>query len=247
MRILIALSIFTLSLNSYAQLGTKPVYSLILFSGEVMEGNALTYQSPLLKPAAFLLDNKEYATSEVSFFQNTHGYFSNLAKLHGENAERYALRIKKGNVNLYEEIEIGIYCNESLTVEEEGSSKMQDPMLATGESFGYYNKGNEPVREATYANMKVDLSDHEASMNHLKKYRNYRLLQWTVLSLGTGVVAYEVIRSTGSAVKLSPFMAFGIVLGGSSYFFEAPKSDELWLATDAYNEELPATVSAQQQ
>ncbi len=247
MRILLALFVSGISFHSLAQLDTKPVYSIKLFSGEVIEGKELSYQSPLLKPAAFLLDNKEYASAEVSYFQNSHGYFSNLAKLHGECAERYALRIKKGKVNLYEEIEIGIYCNESLTVDEAAGAKMQDPMLATGESFGYYNKGDEPVREATYANMKVDLSDNETSMSHLKKYRNYRLLQWTVLSLGTGVVAYEVLRSSGSAIKLSPFMAFGIVLGGSSYFFEAPKSDELWLATDAYNEELPATVSAQKQ
>ncbi len=244
MRALFLTLVLTFQLVGASAQLTSPDFRIILYSGEIVNGNHLRYESPLLKPATFLIDDMEYSSFEVGFFQNSHGYFANLAKLHGENTERYAMRIKKGKLNLYEEIEISVYGGENLLTDDETGNQLQDPMLATGESFNYYSMGNEPVREANYSNLTVDLKDNAESLSHLKKYRNYRLLQWTMLSLGSGVVAYEVIRSSGSSVRLSPFMAFGIVIGGGSYFMEAPKQDELWLAADAYNAELPITENA---
>ncbi|MFN0031431.1 MAG: hypothetical protein ACKVOR_04660 [Flavobacteriales bacterium] len=238
--ILITLLAFATQL-SQAQL-SKVEIRLGLYNGEVINGSQLQYESPSLKDAKFLMDSEEYETSEVQYFQNTHGYFANLNKLHGDNAERYAMRIRIGKLNLYEEVDISVYGSGELATDEANEGQSQDPMLASGETFEYYNKDEESVRIANYNNLCFDLSDNEKSMKHLKKYRNYRLLQWTMLSLGSGVVAFEVIRNSGSAVRLNPFMAFGFVLGGSSYFMESPKRDELWLAADVYNEEPPAVT-----
>ncbi len=220
-----------------------PEFRVVLYSGEILDGSQISYQSALLRPAVFLLDNQEFVSHDVGFFQNAHGYFANLGKIHGENTERYAMRIKKGKMNLYEEIDISVYGEQELATLDESGQKVKDPMLASGESFNYYNMNNTPMREARYDNLKVDIGDNANSALHLKKYRNYRWLQWSMLGAGSGVIAYEIIRNSGSAIRLNPFMAFGIVIGGSSYFLEAPKDDELWLAADEYNKDLPATAN----
>ncbi|MFM9986584.1 MAG: hypothetical protein ACKVOK_15190 [Flavobacteriales bacterium] len=240
MRILILSTALFGSLSITAQLTIDKLdHRLILFSGEVVNGIELKYEAPTLKQAQFFMDGSAYTSDEVKFFQNSHGFFANLSKVHGENAERYALRIRKGRMSLYEEIEMDIYGGNELKTGEDAT--MQDPMLASGKMYEYYNIDEKPVREATYGNLRIDLQDNEESMKHLKKYRRYKWLQMGLLGLGSGVVAYDVIRQSGGAVKFNPFMAFGIVIGGSSYFMETPKEDELWFAADAYNTEMTVT------
>ena len=229
-----------MSTVSDAQLTIEKLdHKLILFSGEIVNGLELKYEAPSLKQAQFYMDGSSYSSDEVKFFQNSHGFFANLAKIHGGNSERYALRIRKGAMSLYEEIEMEVYGGDELKTGEEAT--MQDPLLATGKMFDYYNIQDQPVREANYRNLVVDLKDNTESMKHLKRYRNYKWLQMGLIGLGSGVVAYDVIRQSGSAVKFNPFMAFGFVIGGSSYFLETPKHDELWLAADSYNTEMTIT------
>ncbi len=240
MRILILSALLFGTLSASTQLTIEKLdHRLILFSGEIVNGLELKYEAPSLKQAHFFIDGSAYTSDEVKFFQNSHGFFSNLAKVHGANAERYALRIRKGRMSLYEEINMEIYGGDELKTGEEAT--MQDPMLASGKMYEYYNIDDQPVREATYANLKIDLKDNAESMNHLKKYRRYKWLQMGLLGIGSGVVAYDVIRQSGGAVKFNPFMACGIVIGGSSYFMETPKEDELWFAADAYNTEMTVT------
>lgn len=240
MRILILSAVLFGALNASAQLTIDKLdHRLILYSGEVINGLELKYESPKLKQAQFYMDGSAYSSDEVKFFQNSHGFFANLSKVHGENSERYALRIRKGRMSLYEEINMDIYGGDELKTGEDGT--MQDPMLASGSMYEYYNIDEKPVREAKYSNLCVDLKDNEESMKHLQRYRRYKWLQMGLLGLGSGVVFYDVLRQSGGAVKFNPFMAFGIVIGGSSYFMETPKEDELWFAADAYNTEMTVT------
>ena len=89
---------------------------LKLYSGEKVVGTNLTYEMPILKQALFQLDERPFETASVQFFQNKHGYFANLNKVHGDKAERYALRIKQGRVNIYEEVSMDVYGKEELNV-----------------------------------------------------------------------------------------------------------------------------------
>lgn len=240
MRILILSTFMAATLACQAQITIDKLdHKLILFSGEVVNGIELKYEAPTLKQAQFIMDGTSFISDEVKFFQNSHGFFANLAKVHGANAERYALRIRKGRMSLYEEIEMEVYGGDEIKTGDEAT--MQDPMLASGKMYDYYNIDDLPVRKASYENLKIDLKDNEESMKHIKRFRNYKWLQMGLLGIGSGVVAYDVIRQSGGAVKFNPFMAFGIVVGGSSYFLETPKQDELWFAADAYNTEMTVT------
>jgi hypothetical protein len=223
----------------HAQL-TKPANKLQLFSGDVITGENVVYNAQMVKQSVFMVDNDSYESSAVEYFQNDHGYFANLGRIHGFEKERYALRIKTGRINLFEEIEIDVYGGEELKTE--SNTNAQDPMLASGASYQYYQKGEGKVLEANYRNLKVDLADNEKSSKLLRNFRNYRLLQWGLIGVGSGLVAASVIAQTGGAVKFTPFMALGFVVGGGSYFLEAPKSDALWLAADEYNRPASAEV-----
>jgi hypothetical protein len=237
--LLSALGIFAIAMSS-AQL-TNPQNRVVLYSGDVVTGENLVYESPIMQQPVFVMNNEQYISTDVQFFQNNHGFFANLNRIHGQKLERYAMRIKVGKINLFEEIDLTVYGGEQLKTE--GTNNNQDPMLASGESFQYYSKGTDAVREVKYSNLIYDLSDNAASMAHLKRYRNYRSLQWGMLGIGAGIIAANVIANSNTAVKFNPVMALGFVIGGSSYLLENPKEDELWLAADEYNKEIEA-VSA---
>jgi hypothetical protein len=240
MRLLILFFGIFCGTEALAQL-TKPVHRMILFNGEIITGEHLTYNCPILKPAEFVLDGISYETNTVEFFQNNHGYFANLSRQNAKSKERYAMRIQKGKINLFEEIEIDIYGSEELQVE--GNSNGKDPLLASGEFFNYYSKGDEAIKKATYRNLKVDLSDNANSMYHLKQFKKYQLIQWGLIGAATGIVAANVAAQSSTGVKFNPIMAVGLVIGGSSYFLQAPKSDSMWLAADEYNKTEQPMVS----
>ena len=220
---------------------TTPQYKLYLYNGEELSGSNLVYEAPILKPSELVLDGVSYETSLVEFFRNKHGFFANLGRLHNNRQERYAMRIQSGKLNLFEEIDIEVYGGEDILVE--NGSDARDPLLASGESFQYYNKGNDPIKKANYQNLKYDLSDNPTSMKHLKAYQKYRLLQWGLIGVGSGLIAANVIAQSSSGVKFNPVMAIGLVVGGSSYFLQTPKHDSIWLASDAYNQPEPDVVS----
>ncbi len=224
---------------SQAQL-TQKEHKVVLYSGDVFTGEHLIYECPILQTPVFTMQNESYESNTVEYFQNNHGFFANLGRIHGMNKERYAMRIELGKINLYEEVDLSVYGSEELQTE--GTNNNQDPMLATGKVLEYYtmgesSMGESTIREATYSNLKVDLQDNASSMAHLRKHRNYKILQWGMIGIGSGIIAANIISNANGAVRFNPVMAIGIAIGGGSYFMEAPKKDKLWLAADDYNKE----------
>jgi hypothetical protein len=217
----------------------KPVqHEVVLHNGERFSGVKLTYSSPILQPSAFQLDDKKFESAEVAFFRNYHGYFANLNKLYNDRAERYALRIKEGKINLFEEVEFEAYAEESLAIPEGGENEM----LATNESFQFFSKGDGAVQKANYKNLRLALADNDESKKEMNVFRNYRYLQIGLIAAGAGMIAYEVVRqndaanaSSDESIRFTPMLALGIVVGGSSYLIERPKQDAKWFAVEKYN------------
>jgi hypothetical protein len=216
---------------SWAQ-RTETTPFVVLHTGEKLSGSALQYEMPILKSSTFQLDDKQLEASEVAFFQNFNGFFANLNKIHGEKSERFAMRIKSGKVNLFEEIPIEIYGKGSL---DSSVDELEKDMLATGRTFQYYSVAQREVRKATYGNMKVDLADNPAAMKEVKTIRRFQLLQGALVSAGASFIAYSIVQQSGGAVRFNPMMALGIIVSGSSLFMENSKENARWLAVDAYN------------
>jgi hypothetical protein len=231
MRYLFIAFIALISISGLSQKTEQKVHSVQLFSGDIFNGSRLIYTSPILKTPVFELDEKKFESPTVAFFQNNHGYFANLTKIYGPKNERYAIRIKSGKINLFEEIEIEPYAGDELSA----SDSEENEMLATGEVFGFYNKGNGEIKKANYKNLRTDMADNEAATKELKAYRNMRYLQFALIGVGAGVIAYDIFKQRDNNVEFTVPIALGIAIGGSSYFLESKKEDALWLAVDAYN------------
>jgi len=225
---------------SHAQL-TEQKSHIQLVSGEKMEGDLVVYSPQILEYPVFLVDGEEFETSNIAYIQNRNGYFANLDHLYQNSPERYALRIRKGRMNLFEEIDMDIYGGETLYTT--GDVEIDSELLASGLTFQYYSIANDRVRKATYGNMKMDLAACAGSMDFLRDYRKYQWLQVGLIAGGAGLITQNVISMTGGPVQFNPIMALGLIVGGSSYFLEKAKSDALWLAADEYNKyEEPAVV-----
>jgi hypothetical protein len=225
---------------SHAQM-TKQKSHIQLVSGEKMQGELVVYSPQILEYPVFLVDGEEFETSNIAYIQNRNGYFANLDHLYQNSPERYALRIRKGRMNLFEEIDMDIYGGETLYTT--GDVEIDSELLASGLTFQYYSIANDRVRKANYGNLKMDLAACAGSMDFLRDYRKYQWLQVGLIAGGAGLITQNVISMTGGPVQFNPIMALGLIVGGSSYFLEKAKSDALWLAADEYNKyEEPAVV-----
>lgn len=231
MRYLFIAVIALCSLSGISQKTETKVHRVQLFTGDVFEGTRLIYASPILKTPVFELDEKKFESPTVAFFQNNHGYFANLTNIYGPKNERFAIRIRTGKINLFEEIEIEPYAGDELAA----TDSEENEMLATGEVFGFYNMGNGAIKKANYKNLRTDMADNEAASKELKGYRNMRLLQFGLIGAGAGIIAYDIFKQRDNNVEFTVPIALGIAIGGSSYFLESKKEDALWLAADAYN------------
>jgi hypothetical protein len=220
------------TLNASAQLPVVTEHYIVAPTGEKKVGKRLIYEAPILRTPAFDLDGLVIETPAVAFFQNNHGYFANLARIHGQKTERYAIRIRAGKLNLFEEIDMLYYGGDALQV-----SEGDNELLAKGEEFQYFNAGSGPVLKANYVNLRDHVADNAVALKEVRMIRKLSYLQVALISLGAGTIGYEILRQKDSAVQFTPGMAAGIVVGGSSYFLSGAKENARWLTADAYNRE----------
>ncbi|MFM7234551.1 MAG: hypothetical protein ACKOZM_08165 [Flavobacteriales bacterium] len=216
---------------------TEPTIYIKLFAGDSIAGSRLTYLTPDNTEAMFQMAGKLYPAREVEFFRNNFGYFANVGSIEGFKNPRFAMRLGKGKINLFQRVQIETYMQDSLILMDEG--------MADYRSFQYYNVGNEALRKAIYSNMKVDLAGSAAAAPHLKDFRKYRAIQIGLIACGAGVLglgAYSSalpmsgVENTKQTV-LNPVTLLGLILSGGSLLMEAPKRDALWLAADAHNQQ----------
>jgi hypothetical protein len=239
MKKITTLSIFFLSIviTGFSQKEDPIIHRVFTYGGDEVVGSDLTYESPILQPSFFKLDDRRFETRDVYQFQNNNGFFTNLSKIHGEKTERYALRTHMGKVDIYEEIEMEIYGGPSLALEfPDEDVKSSHPELASGKYVQYYIKGTEPIKKATYKNLKLDISDNPTSASLLSKFNRMRWLQYGMILGGAALIGGGLGTQDPEQMKMTPVVAFGIVLGGGSYLLENPKENAIWNAVQAYNQ-----------
>ncbi len=201
---------------------------LRLYNGQIKEGEKLTYDYPIMQPAFFNLDGKHFEAENVAFFRNNHGFFANLAEFYGERSERYAMRIKNtGRIQLFEEIDITAYGGLELNTS-------NPRRLATGEVWQFYAKDEGILKKGNYKNLKIDLQDNPNCQTYLKSYKRLTALQIGLATVGAGLVAQQFYQGRNDSNYNKPIIALGVIMAGSSLFFDGPKTDALWLAVDNY-------------
>lgn len=231
---LLILSLLVFASFAQAQVTKPKVHSVELYSGVTIEGTRLLYVKPVLQGAKFTLDSITYNTDSIAFVSNNHGTFANLHHIMGGKNESFAMRIRKGNLHLYELVDIEIYGYDKLNIPT-GSEDRTAAFLASGEHFEFYRKGTGRVKKASYANLRLDLASNEESMAFLKRYRFHQFLQAGMILAGTAITTTDALLQDSDNLRITPIGALGIVVIGSSFFNEYPKRDLLWQAVEAYN------------
>lgn len=220
------------AIQAEAQVTKPKIHEVELFSGKVHEGKSLVYDKVILREPLFKLDTFSFQSSQVAFFKNNHGHFANLAPIHGNKSQMYAMRIRSGKLDLYEKIDIEVYGYETLNVPSD-IGEATEGFLVSGEYFQYYRKGKSVIKRADYRNLRIDLANSESSMVHLKNYRFYQFLQIGLIAAGAAITTVNVIGQDSDNL-LTPIGALGIVVIGCSFFTAYPKRDLLWQAVEVY-------------
>ncbi len=219
---------FVLSLGFTSFVFAQKKQLIRLYNGQIKEGEKLTYEYPIMQPAFFNLDGKHFDAEGVAFFRNNHGFFANLSEFYGERSERYAMRIKNtGRIQLFEEIDITAYGGLELNTS-------NPRRLATGEVWQFYAKDEGILKKGNHKNLKVDLQDNPNCQIYLKSYRRLTGLQIGLATAGAALVAQQFYSMRNTNASFTPQIGLGIIMAGSSLFFEGPKTDALWLAVDNY-------------
>ena len=221
-----------IGLTSFAQFGKAKPHTVELANGTSYDGDLLVYAEPIMNPPVFRLGTEEVPVSDVRFFRNNHGYFTNLS-FADQSKEGFAMRIRKGNIDLFECIDIDLYGKTELKIasgqEEEVLNKM-----AQGKEFQYYSLDQKSIKRANYSNLVMDLQSNAESVGYLRNFRKYKLLQGVLIVAGTSLLGAS-IATQGDNLSFTPAMVLGVVLGGSSFFCQAPKDDYLWMAVESFN------------
>jgi hypothetical protein len=204
---------------------------LILISGDTLQGQALSLVHPILKNAYFQLDSIQVNTPDVRYFKNNHGMFGYLPERRIHDAS-CALRIRKGRISLFEEVNLNTYLKDELEGVQE-KRIFEKNNLAEGDKIDYYSKGLGPLKPVKYKSLVIDLADNEESMRYLQNYRLHQWLQRGLLGSGTALLVSGIVFRQLGALYV-PALLMGGVLASSSAFVEFPKRDYMWYAFDAY-------------
>lgn len=204
---------------------------LITHAGDSLNGKHLSYDTPIAQSAYFTLNEQRFNANDVAFIRNNNGTFANLNKIHGNDTEHYALRIKTGRANAFEEIPFGIYSGDTLKVYP--GMKGINKLLASGKRFDYYNIGQGPIYAANYKNMIRDMGGNTEANWYINHYRKLSRIQILLTTAGIGLIAYESIKN--SRVEFTPVIALGTALTISPILARAPKREALWNAYSEFN------------
>lgn len=221
-----------ISCGAIAQLIKAKPHTVELASGVSVDGELLVYAQPIMSEPIFQLGEESVPASDVRFFRNSHGYFANL-QFADEAIDGFAMRIKKGNIDLFERIDIDVYGKPELEIfADQPVTELRK--MAQGRRFEYFTTDGKHIKKANYSNLRMDLQSNAESVEYLEGFRRYQWFQKGLLIAGSSLLVGS-FAAQESNHQFTPVMALGIVLGGSSYFCSAPKDDFLWMAVESYN------------
>ncbi len=201
--------------------------------GDTLRGGAVLYRTPILRTPFFDTGEATVNWNEVGSIRNRHGVFFNVSSLN-KGQEAYAMRIKKGNISVLEQVDMKVYGGEHLPFRL-ANKKQEKSMLATGRmDYLIDEEGN--LYGTSYRELKEAFTYSDAAQQHLKRMNTYRWLRGLLAGAGgilTGVGVMQAANGGGA----TPALVLGLVGAGSNFFFAPAINDARWQALDAYNAE----------
>jgi len=240
--VILLLMVLFLNAGIYGQTYDKHKDFIYTISNQLIYADKVEYVDPFLASSYIMLDSIKYKLNSIKFYNNSDGFFANIS-LKGGFSSRFAERIEKGRINLYENwvsspghmAPTGF--NGGMMMMGGGRSKIQ-----------YYNKEWGDLKKASYKNLIVDLADNEESMLFLKKYKIKRttanifyivggaIALTSIYNLYQGTKQYSTHPYTDKQRKRTEsiiFVGLGTVMVGSIITFGS--GNNIKKAIEAYN------------
>lgn len=198
-------------------------------TGDTLQGESLTFVDPILKEAYFKLDSIRINWSEISLVRNEHGVFANVSHI-VSGKEVFAMRIRSGDLSIYEEVDMDVYGEERLP--DELRTGQERRTLARGRMD--YLMANNEIFVPSYKNMKEAVKTSPKAMENLQEMRKYQWIKRGLAFGGGGLIATSLFTMDGNLL-LSPQLILGVIATGSSLFVNTAIDDYRWLAVESYN------------
>lgn len=206
--LLVSMSMFaqdTIQVQNVSDLNN--VEYVFLFSNKIIKGKTVTYTNPKVGDSYIKVNNLEFPSKSVKFFQNSEGFYANIDMSSMNNG--FAERLKTGKINLYE-YDFTKYTYYTDPVTGEGRKKTYK-----GKREYFYNSGFENLAVVNYKNLKINLKSSQESMVFLEKYKKKEKSARINMLLGSVMVTTGLITSINKAKK-----SFGTVGQKNSYIVE---------------------------
>lgn len=214
------------------------------FDGRVMSGKKIEYKKPFLNENYFLVDDKKIAQEIVKVYKTEMGFYASIVNLKNSGKPEYALRIRRGNINLFEiektNMSPGVH-----SVGPHGAMMPGAPGMYTSIT-NYYNIGFGDLKKANYKNLSIDLKDNPKCLLHLNKYKANRGPITVMYIVGGAVSAIgaitlynktkdpDVTPKPNVTANVVAFLGGGVIIGIGG-FVSKFNDDNLVKAVDAYN------------
>jgi hypothetical protein len=209
-----------------------------LYSGNLVCANSIEYKTPVFGTRHFIIDGKRVELDKIKFYKNETGFYGNTAQDLHFDSPSFVIRIKEGNLNLYEYTGTVTHMNMGPHGGMVGSTHSRVKNY-------YYNKGYGNLKKAKYSNLKVDLADNPESLIHINKYKKLQTAEGVLIGTAAVILVgsvihqsgrYDAAKKEGKEYEMNPtgiVIGAGFLIGSGIISFSKPK--HLKTAIDFYN------------
>ncbi len=219
-------------------------YFIYTFDGRVMAGRKIEYKKPILNENYFMVDDKKIAQEIVKFYKTESGFYGSITNLKGSRKPEFALRVRRGNLNLFE-IEKTNMAPGFHSVGPHGAMVASAP-VGYSTKTNYYNIGFGDLKKASYKNLSIDLKDNPKSLLYLNKYKANRGPITVMYIVGGAVSAIgaitlynktkdpDVTPEPNVTANVVAFLGGGVIIGIGGFASQF-NDKNLVKAIDVYN------------
>lgn len=227
-KIILGLLILCYCNNSFSQRDTCSKDFIYLFNDDILCGDNLLVKSKIIGKNQIFLDSIEYDLGNVKFYKYSNGFYASTKHIIWMASDNsFAKRTENGKLNIYSQSVAsggGMYGGTST------------------KTMTFYNRDFDNLKEASYDNLLIDLSDNNQAMKVLKRYKSNTVMfvggTAGICILGAGLISWASRDPNWGGNPPPALIAGGLVLSGSILINFAVKSEKLTKSIRVYNSSL---------
>jgi len=199
-----------------------------LNAGEKKIGKVELHDPFLSRSYLLLDDTTRIEIKDIFAYQNNDGYFVRVP-----NSTMLLKRVKQGKVDLFSKTVSQYQAGTSYSFNTPGGMVTNTtPGYMTTASIEYFSKGDQPVQDVSYSNLRKALADNTESMKRLDEYRTLNYFKYGLGIAGLGIVVAGLAAKDGPSKNT---IITGAVIMNLAWIPSLMQGGKLDTAINAYN------------